>query len=85
MTGGPSSITVLYADKGGDLNKVTASSPWSESFTLMNSNRPFITYLRVTNNGVADVQFYITVDGYQETTPVTVASGGTESITFVVE
>jgi len=86
VTGTSSAISVLYMDKDGDLDKVTASSPWSESFTLMNSSRPFMTYLRVSNNdsSSAGITIYITVDGSQEKT-ATVLYTETGELSFVVE
>lgn len=86
VTGTSSAISVLYMDKGGELNEVSAASPWSESFTIMNSSRPFMTYLRVTNSDASStgLTIYISVDGTQEKT-TTVAYGASGELYFVVE
>lgn len=86
VTGTSSSISLLYMDKGGGLDEIQASSPWSESFTVMNSSRPFMTYLRVTNNDASStgLTIYISVDGSQERT-TTVAYGATGELYFIVE
>lgn len=86
VTGTSSAISVLYMDSVGALDTVTASSPWSESFTVMNSSRPFMTYLRVSNNDPASagITIYITVDGIQEKT-ATVLYTETGELSFVVE
>jgi len=86
VTGTSSSISVLYLDRGGELKKVSAASPWSESFTIMNGDRPVMTYLRVTNGDASStgLTIYISTDGTQERT-TTVAYGATGELYFIVE
>jgi hypothetical protein len=86
VTGPSSSISVLFMDRGGRLEEVEAASPWSESLTIMNGDRPFMAYLRVTNSDASStgLTVYIDVDGTQERT-ASVAYSATGELYFIVE
>lgn len=86
VTGPSSSISILYMDKGGGINEVAAASPWQESFSLFTSDRPAMTFLKVTNNAESGdpIIIYISVNGTQERT-ATVAAGTSGEIYYLVE
>jgi len=60
----PTSVTILYNDENGEGARVDATTPWSLSFDLYSSERPFAAALRATNNDlVNNVNLFIYEDG----------------------
>ncbi len=63
ISGNSSSLTIRYNDESGEIVDMTASSPWSHSFDLYTDERPFIAFIRVTNDGFDAVDVQILEDG----------------------
>jgi hypothetical protein len=49
--------------------------PWSTAFNLGSSDRPFLAFIRVDNNGAGDVTVYIREDGSTKASGTAVAGG----------
>jgi hypothetical protein len=60
---GTPSLTIIYIDVSGEGIEVSTNAPWSESFELFASDRPFVAALRVTNNGPDAIDVAILEDG----------------------
>jgi hypothetical protein len=75
----------MYQDGSGTLVEARAASPWSTSFQLFGSDRPFLAFIRVTNNGFSNVDVYILEDGVLAAGPSTAtALGGSTEIYAIV-
>jgi choline-glycine betaine transporter len=85
ISGSSFSLDIMYQDESGTLVEVRAASPWSTSFQLYSSERPFLAFIRVTNNGGSNVDAYILEDGGIAAGPSTAtALGGTTEIHAVI-
>jgi hypothetical protein len=52
-TGFPS-VTILYNDENGEGVEINTTAPWSVSFDLFTSDRPFVAAIRVSNNDLTE-------------------------------
>jgi hypothetical protein len=85
ISGSSASLNILYQDDHGELSEVDAASPWSTSFELFSSERPFLAFIKVINNGGGNVDVSIRKDGSTVVGPSTAAAlGGSTEIYSVI-
>lgn len=87
LTGTSSPIDMMYQNEEGLVEEDSGtSSPWSASFELKPSDRPFLAFIQVTNNGIANaVTVEIREDGDLVQTGTAAAGGGSVAIYWVME
>jgi hypothetical protein len=85
ISGTSDSVEVRYTGSGDDLVDVTVSSPWSTSFTLWSGHDPFLAFIRVQNNGSADVTVYIREDETTITSGTATAGGPSIDLYAIIE
>jgi len=85
VTAGFGNVTVLYNDENGEGNAVTTAIPWSVSFDLFSSKRPFAAALRVTNNTGGTVDACIREEGVNVDEVTGLAAGSTADLWAWIE
>ena len=87
LNGSSDTLSIRYQDDGGNLIDVTASSPWSTNFNLGSSERPFLAFIRVDNNGLPgqDVTVYIRLDDSTKKSGPAVAGGGALELYTIID
>lgn len=85
ISGTSDTVVVRYTGSNGDLVDVTVASPWSTSFTLWGGHDSFLAFIRVENNGSADVTVYIREDDATITSGTAVADGPRIDLYAIIE
>ena len=85
ISGASVSLNIRYQGEDGEIIDVTVFSPWSTDFNLGSSERPFLAFIRVVNNGVGDVFVYISEDGSTEATGTAFAGGAALDLYAIIE
>lgn len=85
VSGGPAPLTIRYNGEDGEIVDVSATAPWSTSFELFSSARPFIAFLRVTTGSGTAVNAYIREDGNTVDQSLNIPAPGSDDLYYIIE
>ena len=81
---GSGSVSIRYQDSKGQLVDASAVPPWSTSFDLASTDRPFLAFIEVTNFDASTVYISILQDNAIVSTGQIIGVGSVE-VYYIVE
>jgi hypothetical protein len=85
ISGPSTSVTIRYNTKSGEIADVVTPSPWEDTGTFYSADKPFLAFMRVTNNGTGAIQAAIYEDDEEAFTPVTINPGAAMDMYAIIE